>query len=234
MEVAMWGIFASLIWSPSLQSSLDYYRAPDMVSFILSGLILTNLVDLVQPFRPVFFVRGYKHYNNRSFSIWLIAIAKSLDQAFFWRAADFVIYVAFASLVFNVRLDMTSPAFWCVIALGATFTLGINLFAAGWLMVTKSGQDPVNWFFSVTARLLTGELIPIKSLPSFLVHIAMIHPKTYVQILGRRTILGHESLAQILPELGLLVLAALSSFFLGYVAFRVCLRRAKMEGTMKW
>jgi hypothetical protein len=241
MEISVWGVLGTLIMNnPDLVESLAFYQTPDMVTFILSGLIINRLVDMAQIIQPGFFVWGYKIYHNRPFNLWVVAVAHNLDAMFFWRFVEFLVYVAFATLVFRIQINLLSTPFWVVILLGALFRLGLNLFTAGWTVVTKSGQDPVNWFYNTTSRLFTGELIPITVLwglqgigPVFHI-ISLVHPKTYVQTLGRQTAVGGAGLAEILPHLGIPLAAALFFLFLGIVMLRLCIKRAKREGTLSW
>ena len=241
MEVVVWGVIGLLMVNPSLTQSLqDFYKVPSMVSFMLSGLIINRLVDMAQLFSPWFFRGMYKTYHNRPFNIWVVAIAKNFDSMFFWRLIGLVTYVVFAALVFGVRLNYAPPVFWMVILLGALFRLGLNLFTAGWVVLTRGEQDPVNWFYNTTSRLFTGELIPItflwglQGVGPFLKVVSLIHPKTYVQTLGRRAAIGGEGLGQIMPELTIPCLAAVFFLILGYSMLKVSIRRGKREGIMKW
>lgn len=234
MEVAVWGILGTLIQNPALQESLNLYGTPDMVTFMLSGLVINRLVFMIPMIHPFFFRSNYKTYHNKPFNIWVVAFAKSIDADFFWRLLGLVIYIFFAALVFKVRINFISVPFWLVILLGVVLTLGLNLFAAGWVVVTKGGQDPITWFYGTTARLFSGELIPITVLPPFLQYVSIVHPRTYVQMLGKQTGIGGMGLSEILPRLGILVMAASVFLILGYSTLRISIRRAKREGTLKW
>jgi hypothetical protein len=151
-----------------------------------------------------------------------------------------VFYIVFASLVFNVNLNYASVAFWIVILLGVLFRIGLSLFTAGWVVLTKGEQDPVTWFYDTTSRLFTGELIPITFLATiplvgpYLKYISMVHPKTYVQLLGRRTAIGGEKLVGVLPEMVAPLAAAVFFLVVGYFTLKFSIKRAKREGIMKW
>jgi len=187
MEVLVWGILASLFVSKALRESLvSFYKTPDMVSFILSGLIINRLVDTAQLIDPFFFRRGYVIYHNRPFNMWVVAMAEAIDVKLFWNIVDLIVYLIFATLVFHIHINLFSIGFWLVVFLGALFKLGLALFTAGWNLVTKSGEDPINWFYKNTSRLFTGELIPVNVLwglsgvgPVLRV-MSLVHPKTYV------------------------------------------------------
>jgi len=240
MEVAVWGLLGMLVVNPSLQQSFSFYKTPDMVSFMLSGLIINRLVDMAQIINPMFFPWSYKIYHNRPFNIWVVALANNLDAMFFWRFVALLVYALFAAFVFEVRINYLSGAFWVVIMLGAIFRFGLNLFSSGWVAVTRAGEDPINWFYNTTSMLFTGELIPINVLSGiagigpFLRVVSLVHPKTYVQTLGRQTAVGGAKLGAILSDLWVPLGAALVFVLLGVVMLNFCLKRAKMEGTLSW
>jgi hypothetical protein len=240
MEVAVWGIIGYMMAGSAVEAELDYYNVETMVQFMLSGLIINRIVDMAQIFNPWFFRVGYKTYHNRPFNIWVVAIAQNLDSMFFWRLVGLATNIIFAHFVFGVRLDYLSGAFWLVVLLGALFRLGLNLFTAGWTVMTKGEQDPINWFYSTTSRLFTGELIPITyisglgSIGPIMEIVSKIHPKTYVQTFGRRAALGGAEVAEIVPEVLVPCIAAGFFLLLGYFMLRVSIKRAKREGIMKW
>jgi hypothetical protein len=241
LEIGVWGILGTLLINEALEQSLvEFYQTPDMVTFMLSGLIISRLVDLSQIINPFFFRRGYTIYHNRPFSMWIVAIADAFDVRFFWNLVSLVIYILFATLVFEIQLNLLSIGFWIVIILGALFRFGLGLFTAGWILVTKSHQDPIEWFYSTTSRLFTGELIPITILweikglgPVFYV-LSHIHPKTYVQTLGRQTAVGGATLTEIIYQLWAPLLAGLFFLILGALTLRAGIKRAKREGTLGW
>jgi ABC-type multidrug transport system permease subunit len=241
MEVAVWGLLGSLLSNPALQDSLlEYYGTPDMATFMLSGLIISKLVDTAQIISPGFFRRGYTIYHNRPFNMWVVAMAEALDVRFFWNVVSLIIYVLFAILVFHIQINFLSTGFWVVIFLGALFRFGLGLFTAGWTLVTKNTEDPINWFYSNTSRLLTGELIPVHIISGLstigpaLGALSMIHPKTYVQTLGRKTAVGGSTLLEILPDLWAPLLAGVFFLGLGFLTLRWGIKRAKREGTLRW
>lgn len=242
MEVAVWGVIGWLMaGNVALEESiLEFYMTPTMVEFMLSGLIINRMVDMAQIFNPWFFRMGYKTYHNRPFNIWVVALAKNLDHMFFWRFMGLIMYILVAALVFKVNLDYTSTAFWFVIVLGALFRLGLNLFTAGWTVLTKGEEDPINWFYNTTSRLFTGELIPITYIETiplvgpYLHYVSLVHPKTYIQTEGRRAAIGGVKFVEVLPNLIIPLAAAIFFLFLGYFTLRVSIKRAKREGIMKW
>ena len=241
MEVMVWGILGTIIMNyPYLQESLGLYKTPDMLTFMLSGLIINRLIDVALIIDPHFFFAGYTIYHNRPFNIWAVALAQNIDVRLFWRVVDLAIYVVFAAIVFEAQLDFASTAFWTVILLGATFRFGLGLFSSGWSLITRSGQDPINWFYNTTSRLFTGELIPINVLWTlagigpFFKALTLVHPKTYVQLLGRQTAVGGAKLGEILPDIWAPFFAAIFFLALGYATLQFGLKRAKSQGTLMW
>ncbi len=233
MDIGVWVIFAQLVGS-QIQPRLMDYGTDDMVAFVLSGLIIRQLVELAQPINP-FFLRGdYKTYHNTPLNLAVVAIIRNIDERYVWRLIELGSLLAIARLVFDVHIGFLSAAFWIVILLGSLFRAGLTLFTSGWVIVTKGEQDPISWFYTSTGRLLTGELFPITVLPIPLQWIAKIHPTTYVQLLARRTALSGENLDSIFRDALVLTLLSSTFFMLGYATLSLAIRRAKREGTMKW
>lgn len=226
--------------NPSLQGDLTLYRTPDMVSFMLSGLIIASLVDMVEPVSPKFFRTAYMIYHNRPMNVWIVAIVRSLETRLFWGPLTFATYFLVATLAFGVQINLLSIGFWIIILLGGIFKLGLNLFTAGWAVVTKNDEDPVSWFYDRTSMLFTGQLVPVgvlwnlRRIGPFLHVVSLIHPKTYVQMVGRQTAVGGASLAEVLPDLWAPLAGAAFFVALGYTMLRICLSRAKREGTLAW
>jgi hypothetical protein len=241
MEVAVWGILGTLFVNEVLEESLvSFYQTPDMVTFMLSGLIINRLIDVAQIISPWFFRRGYTIYHNRPFNMWVVAMADAINVQFFWNLVSLVIFIFFATVVFKIRINLLSPGFWIVISLGAMFRFGLGLFTAGWTLVTKGHEDPINWFYNTTSRLFTGELIPITVIwglggvgPALKV-MSLIHPKTYVQLLGRRTAVGGATISQILPDIWAPFIAGVFFILFGFLILRWGIKRAKKEGTLGW
>ena len=233
MDVAIWGTLAGLI-GPSIAPMLAEYGTSNPVTFMLSGIIISRFVDMAQLIQPYFFRTSYKTYHHRPFNIWLVCFIESIDEAYFWRLLNLFIYISLAALLFGVFLKFDSCAFWLIVILGALYRLGLNLFTAGWIVLTKGEKDPITWFYTATNRLLTGELFPVAALPALLQWVAKIHPQTYVNLLARKATLQGQTLRQILPQIGTLLVLATAFLLLGCVTLRVCIKRAKREGTMKW
>jgi len=241
LEVVVWGVLGMLMKDSPIEVAVkSFYMTPDMVSFMLSGLIINRLVDLAQIFSPWFFRGSYKTYHNRPFNIWIMAFAKNINEMFFWRVVGVTMYIVLAAFLFRIQLNYASWGFWLVIVIGALFRLGLNLFTAGWTILTRGEEDPINWFYNITSRLFTGELIPVnylKTVPTvgpFLTLISDIHPKTYVQTYGRQAAIGGKRLSTIAPHLWVPCVAAAFFLVLGYLTLKTAIQRAKREGIMKW
>jgi len=202
--------------------------------FVLSGVIMGKLVGLGQIIQPFFFRGNYTSYHNTPFNTYFMCFVKNFDINYFFRIVELAIYLSVAWVFFDLKLNLVSPGFLLVIAFGVVFQLGLNLFANGWMVVTKHGGDPINWFYDSTRRLFSGELFPTTLLPGFLVFVSRAHPQTYVNTLARRVGIGHESLASLGEDC--LVLVILSSLFLtlGCLMLRYGLADAKRKGTLKW
>lgn len=232
MEAAVFG-FIGIAMSGLVD--LDQYGVSSGSQFVLSGVIIGKLVGLGQIIQTYFFRGNYKSYHNTPFNTYFMSFVKSFNIHYFFKIVELIVYLTIARVFFGLKLNILSPAFLLVIGLGVIFQLGLNLFASGWQVITKHGNDPVNWFYNSTRRLFSGELFPTTLLPSFLIFASRAHPQTYVNRLSRGIgIPPHEPLTNLASDL--LTLAILSTAFLalGCLTLRYGIADAKRKGTLKW
>ncbi len=234
MEIGVWGILAVSVVGSNLDSTIARYGARTYAEFVLSGLMLARLLDLASPIHRFFFRRTYLTYHNKPLNLLLVNLIRHFDLGYTKRVVTLAGYILVAWLLFGVSLRWTSLALWIVIFFGAIFRLGVNLFSAGWYVVTKGGSDPLNWFYSSTRRLFTGEIFPIDVLPGWLLLVSKVHPMTYVNTLARKAGLGEAAFPELASEMGTLIPLSIFFLILGYGMLRLCVKRAKAEGTMKW
>ncbi len=78
----------------------------------------------------------------------------------------FIITLAYI-LFFGLRIHLNLGVL-IVILSGILLIFALDLFSAGFRIATKATQDPLNWFFNITAQPVSGLYFPPDKLPSFL------------------------------------------------------------------
>jgi ABC-2 type transport system permease protein len=119
-----------------------------------------------------------------------------------------------------------------VFAFSILLMIALDLFAAGFIVFTKSSMDPINWFLGMSATLVSGTYFPPENLPSWLQPISKIHPQTYILKLARLTIGGGKTLSEVWPSLVNLIITSIIMFVIGYAMFQYGFRRARLAGTL--
>jgi ABC-2 type transport system permease protein len=107
----------------------------------------------------------------------------------------------------------------------------LGVIAASFIMVLKRG-DPVTWAFSAFSSLLGGVYYPITVLPEWMQAIAKILPITYSLDGMRQALLNGASVRELGIDILALTLFSLLLFPLSLFAFRLAVRRAKVEGSL--
>ena len=108
----------------------------------------------------------------------------------------------------------------------------LDMFSAGFRVATKANQDPLNWFFNLTAQLVSGLYFPPSALPRWLQPLSRVHPETYILEMGRLTMGGGYSLSQILPSLVNMLIITVIMLLVGYFTFRWGFNKARQLGTL--
>jgi ABC-type multidrug transport system ATPase subunit/ABC-type multidrug transport system permease subunit len=107
----------------------------------------------------------------------------------------------------------------------------IGIIAASFVMVLKRG-DPIAWFFNTLSGLLGGVYYPLDVMPGWMRWLAGWLPITYALQAMRLALLQGASTTSLLPQMLTLAAFGLVLFPLSLVAFRVAVRRAKLEGSL--
>jgi ABC-2 type transport system permease protein len=107
----------------------------------------------------------------------------------------------------------------------------IGMLSATFTVLFKRG-DPLPWLFGSGSWLLGGVLYPSDVLPSSLQYVAELLPITHALRGLRAALLTDAPVAQILPEVGVLMLFAGVGLPLSIIAFKLALQRAKIIGTI--
>ena len=135
-------------------------------------------------------------------------------------------------LLFDVNIFWTNlPVALVVLLLSLVSFTSIGLMSAGFIVIVKRG-DPVTTIFSLTGRLLSGEMYPVSVLPMWLQFISALLPMTWALRALRLALLQGYSLSQLLPNLLILLIFGLILVPTSIVFFNWAIKRAKRDGSL--
>ncbi|MGE5263606.1 MAG: ABC transporter permease [Acidobacteriota bacterium] len=139
--------------------------------------------------------------------------------------------------LFLGHLPFQNPGLAAVVllfSLSGTFGLGFA-FAAYTLIVKESAQTAAN-FLQIALMILCGMFFPFRALPEFLQWGSRIMPLSYSVDLFRSTLMGYPrgfpELAPVQFEIVVVVMFGILGPLLGYWAYRLAERRARVTGSL--
>jgi ABC-2 type transport system permease protein len=227
-NVAAAGIFAKLV---TLDADIAQYGTPRFLEFFIIAMFISNLVFLGTGSISGI-MRGTNFANLYTSRCKFVTIFIGLNAwRIIWRFALSFFFIFVAILLFDAQIYF-NLGFLVVFISGFVLTLALDLFAAGFTVITKSSSDPVNWFLGLTSTLVSGTYFPIEKLPSWLLPISLLHPQTYVNKFARLTMGGNASLTEVWPELRAFIATTIIMIIIGFAMFKYGFKRARISGTL--
>jgi ABC-2 type transport system permease protein len=161
-----------------------------------------------------------------------VVVFASATWDFTYGAFRILLYLAFATLIFGVKLNVNS---WSSLALGVVLTLlssaGVGILSASFIIYFKRG-DPINFLLSGATTLFGSVFFPVEQLPEWVQGVSKVVPLAW----SLRVVRGSLLQGQTFAELGdaLLILTGLTVVLLpaGLWASRFAIRKAKREGSL--
>jgi ABC-2 type transport system permease protein len=108
---------------------------------------------------------------------------------------------------------------------------GIGILSATFTLVFKRG-DPLLWLFGSLSWLLGGVFYPLEVLPPLLQQAAQLLPITHALEVMRAALLSGATVAELLPQIGVLALFGLIGLPISLIGFSLGVRRARVTGTL--
>lgn len=234
VSVTTFAIFARVVPADSVQQAiLERYGIGGeypMVTWFLLGMLIQNMVALGSA--------GISHLvNGRNYPYYHLAPTRLVvilfgNQTFRY---GWVLVETLAYLLVGTYFGMQvyfNLGFLVVVVTGIILIFSLDLLSAGWNIITKTGEDPLNWFLDLFSGLVSGRMVPVWLLPGWIQAISHIHPQYHINEMARHTLGGNASVGRIWPQLGPLLLLTVILLFVGYRAFKFGFWKARSEGTL--
>ena len=228
INVTLLGIFAQLV---TLDANIEQYGTATFLDFFLIGQVVSIMVSLPsgsvsgilagRSFPGLFVTPTRLGFIFLGVNSWIVA----------WRLMTNFLFIGAAILVFDMTFHFNFGVI-VVFFFSILLMIALDLFAAGFIIFTKSRQDPINWFLGMSSTLVSGTYFPPENLPSWLYPISRIHPQTYILKLARLTIGGGKTLGEVWPNLIPLVISSLIMLVIGYAMFQYGFKRSRLAGTL--
>jgi ABC-2 type transport system permease protein len=161
----------------------------------------------------------------------VVFILSSSLYPFVRSAVDAVLYLL-AGILFGLSLGRVNiPAMLLFFVLSVMAFSSIGILSATFTLVFKRG-DPFLWLFGGLSWLLGGVFYPVEVLPRFLQRAGQFLPITHALAGMRAALLGSASIAQMLPQIGMLALFCLVGLPVSLLGFCWGVRWARVTGTL--
>ncbi|MDP2659419.1 MAG: ABC transporter permease [Dehalococcoidia bacterium] len=142
------------------------------------------------------------------------------------------LYLLLGTLVFGIALGNANvPAALAVFFLSILSFCGLGILSASFVVVLKKG-DPISWAFGSLSSLLGGVFYPVSVLPDWLQPLSGFLPLTYSLDGMRLALLQGYTVLEVWRDIAFLALFAAILLPAGALAFRLAVRRAKVEGSL--
>jgi ABC-2 type transport system permease protein len=163
--------------------------------------------------------------------IGLIVLGSSLWD-FLLTSLKVLAYLVVGTLLFGVVLHPESllPAL-LIIGLTILAFSGIGICGAAFVLYLKRG-DPITYLVSSASALFGSVFYPPEDMPAWMETLSRLLPITYALRALRASLLRGVGLADLLPDLRMLLLFIGVLLPTGVLAFRFAVRKARQEGSL--
>ncbi len=234
LTLTMFYFLAQLI-DTTMNPYLEKYGG-DYFSFVLIGVAVSNYLSTglnsfsarIREEQVLGTLEAVLSTPTR-FSTYLIS---SSMWSFIWASFQIVLYLIVGVLFFDLRLTNPNiPVALIFLSLTVVSFSSLGILAASFILVMKRG-NPVNWIFTSLSRLLGGVYFPLTVLPDWLQDAAKFIPLTYSLEGMRMSLLSGHGLGSLQRELLSLIAFTVVALFVGILAARFAINRARRDGTL--
>ena len=167
-----------------------------------------------------------------------VFILGSMSWRYFWSSLNLFIFIFMGATAFGMNIFTVDwPTFVIVLLIGIMAMWGLGIISSAIQLVTKQ-WNPVNWFLSTFSFLVSGIFFSPEALLTVdstgtLHNLAWCLPQTYVYHMVRLAFVGKGIPDMLFPLLNLTVMAVVF-FGIGWITFKLCMRRCQLEGSLGW
>ena len=225
----------------------QYGYKGDFFRYVLLGLVLTNFAGISLTFYLSFLKSTY--FNNWLEMVLSSPISFSLyfSIAVIWvyvvSAINVTLHLGIGAFMFGADISIP-PDFWLIIVIILLTVIaisGIGLMAASMFLLfdVKGSKEPISWFFSTFAGLVSGMMFPPElflEIAPPLYYLSRIFPHTYAMDAFRRVMDGAGLGSTIvMNDILILIIFCIILLPLGTFMFRRGIVKAERTGKLaRW
>lgn len=206
--------------------------------YLLIGSVLWGYMSMV--FAEIAYAIGWERWEGTIEHTFMAPVRRATHLlgicafAMLYGLARTLLVLVVAELLFHLDFSHTDAASAVVVLVASTPALvGIALLAAVLPLLSPEKGEQMTVAVQGVILLVSGVYYPISVLPGPLQLLGRISPMTYMLDAIRRSFLDDQRVAQLAPELGLLLAMGLLLVPAGLVVFGRAERRAKRLGLLK-
>lgn len=206
--------------------------------YLLIGSVLWGYMSMV--FAEIAYAIGWERWEGTIEHTFMAPVRRATHLlgicafAMLYGLARTLLVLVVAELLFHLDFSHTDAASAVVVLVASTPALvGIALLAAVLPLLSPEKGEQMTVAVQGVILLVSGVYYPISVLPGPLQLLGRISPMTYMLDAIRRSFLEDQRVAQLAPELGLLLAMGLLLVPAGLVVFGRAERRAKRLGLLK-
>lgn len=237
----VWAFTMGAIGAVTQSAQAPYLRAygnMNAATFLIIGFMLQSFLQ-----RSQFAPQGIANPGNIERILLTpcsmpVFVLGTMSWGYFWSCFDVVVFTFVGATVFNMNLFAVDwLTFIVVLLIGIMAMWGLGIVSSAIQLVTKQ-WNPINWFLSTFSFLVSGIFFSPEALlnidsTGILYGIAWGLPQTYVYHMARLAFVGKGILYMLFPLLTLTIMAIIL-FGIGWLTFKLCLRRCQLEGSLGW
>ncbi|HMQ22053.1 MAG TPA: ABC transporter permease, partial [Planctomycetota bacterium] len=150
---------------------------------------------------------------------------------FLWKAMTSLVYVVAAVVLYDIEIYGDPVLALGFLLLTTLVFSSLGIVSASFVMVFKRG-DPVGMLVGGVSTLLGGVYYPVSAMPTWMQDLAYLLPITHALDAIRGLLLQSMGLADVLPQLWVLLGFAVVLLPMSLVTFQYAVRRALREGSL--
>lgn len=227
--------FVSRIFGGAATPYLESYGG-DYFSFVLVGLAFSGYLGVAMGSFSGSIRQGQMMGTLEAMLVTPTRLSTILFSSSLWNFAftslRIVVYLVIGAALFGVDLSRANLLAALLIQILTILTFSsVGIISASFIMAFKQG-NPLNMVFGTASSLLGGVYYPITVLPFWLQPFSRLLPITYSLRSMRLAMLQGYSLWALAPDILALALFSVVLLPLSMVAFRLAVRKAKMDGSL--
>jgi ABC-type polysaccharide/polyol phosphate export permease len=233
------GILGTLTQS-SLGPYIAQYGAQNAATFMMLGMMINTFLQVSQGAPMWIASPGQLERIILTPCPIPVFVLGRMGWNYFWNILSLGAFFITGTVLFGMNLVTVDwLTFLAVLIVGILAMWGIGIISAAVQLVTKR-WDPISWILQTFSFMISGVFYPPSALnvvdPSGTLHtMAWFLPHTYVYHMVRLAFGGyHLTDPEIMTPFLKLSLISIVLFVIGLFAFRLCLRRCQLEGSLGW